>query len=70
MNYSLLVSSSQPFGQLRTETSYFFFRQWPRCELLVECGSGNVLHHQEVHSPLRVKVVDGGDVGMVESGQG
>src|SRR5512135_2180039 len=38
-------------------------------ELLAECCPGDILHHQIVHSLLSVKVVDDGNVRMVQPGE-
>ncbi len=66
MNHSVVMRCGQAFRELYAQTQDFLLRQRSTSHLLAQCDSGDVLHHQEIHTLLRVKVVDGGDIGMIE----
>ena len=66
MNHSVLMRRRQALRELHAQTENFLLRQRSGSHLFAECDSGDVLHHQEIHTLPRVEVVDGGDVGMVE----
>src|SRR5882724_3085417 len=67
MNYALVVRRSDPFHQLEPEAQNFLFRQRARCQLVAECYPADVLHNQEVAAVLSLKIVNGCNVGVVES---
>src|ERR1019366_8971885 len=69
MNHSVLMRCRQGLRELHAQTENFLLRQRSGSHLFAECDSGDVLHHQEVRALLRVEVVNGGDVGMVELGE-
>ncbi len=66
MNDAVVMSRGQPFRELHPEAEDFFLRQRPGSYFLAERDSGDVFHHQEIHTLLCVEVVDGGDVGMIK----
>jgi len=66
MNHPVVIRCRQAFRKLHAQAEDLLLRQRSGSHFLAECNSGDVLHHQEVHALLRVEVVDGGDVGMVE----
>jgi hypothetical protein len=65
----LLVRRLQPLHELDGEPEDVALRQRGGADLLVEGLAGDPLHHQEVHAPLAVEVVDGGHVRVVEAGE-
>ena len=55
---------------LESERDHFFFRQTFAAEFLRESGAGDEFHDQEIDAVLRIEIVDGGDVGMIQFREG
>jgi hypothetical protein len=66
---TLLVRCGQSLDQLQPQPRALFLRQSVIGDSLAQRHPGHVLHHQKVDLLLRIKIVDGGDVGMVQLGQ-
>ena len=64
------VGRRQALRQLQAQADYFLRGQRSRGQLLVKRFSGNVFRDQKVGLAVGVKVVNGGDVRVVELGQG
>ena len=63
-------AAARPCSQLQAQANYLFRGQRSRSQLLVERFSGDVFRDQKVGLAVGIKVVDGGDVRVVELGQG
>jgi len=57
-------------GNLQADSNALLFRQGTLGDTLTQCFTSNVLHDQEVHVALGIKVVDRSDVRVVKFGQG
>src|ERR1035437_6547289 len=66
MNHPVFMRCGQAFRELHAQTEDFLLRQGSTSHLLAQCDSGDILHHQEIHTLLRIEVVNGSDVGMIE----
>jgi hypothetical protein len=66
MDDTMLMCHRQTLGQLRTEMDDLLLRQWSGRQHRIERQSVDQFFDQEVRSILGVKVVNRGDVRMVE----
>jgi hypothetical protein len=66
MNDAAFMGCGQAFRKLHAYPEDFLLWQRPGSQLLVERDSRYVLHYQEVNSSLRVEVVDGGYIWVIE----
>lgn len=66
----MFMSGRQTITELHSQAQNFLFRQRSSGKLVAERGSRDVLHHQEIHALFRIKIVNGGDIGMIQFGEG
>jgi len=66
MNDGVIVCSDEALSELNRERKKLRFREKARGEAFAERPAGNVLHDEEVRAALRIEIVDGGDVGVIE----
>src|SRR5271157_4492270 len=69
MNNTMFMGRRQTFCELHSQTDNFLLGKRTGGQLLAECDSGDVLHHQEVNTPLIVEIVDGCNVWMIQFGK-
>ena len=70
VNDASLMSSFKALRHLRAQTHDFLFLQWTGGQLVIQRDSGNQFCDKEVSVLLRIEVVDGFDIRMVEPGKG
>ena len=70
MNHALFVRGFECRRDLHAHRRHFFFRQWAIFQAVGKRGSSDVFHHHEIDVVLNIEIVHGGDVGMIQLGEG
>ena len=70
MDDALLVRLFESRRDLHAQPADLFLGQFPRLEHIGKRGPGYKFHRQKIDLLLCVKVEDGGDIGVIELGQG
>lgn len=70
VDHTLHVSRGKTFRELERETHRFLLLQRSGGQHVFDGCPRDELHHQKIHVIEGVEVVDGGDVGVIELGEG
>jgi hypothetical protein len=70
MNYSLAMRFFERFADLNRDARKFSGRKRAALQTLGECFAFDVLHDQIIRAVLAANVIEGANIGMIETGYG